>query len=95
MLKKVSDTFAQLGWTWEPRRAEILNACSARCQHPVLVPSDLSVKEATDLATALGAIVRRESEDHYLVALSDAVDGWEHSWEEADPAGYELYKASS
>ena len=89
---KVSTAFATLGWTGQTNKAEILNACTAFCQRLIVIASDLSNKEATALAARLGGLARREDEDHYLVALSDAIDGWEHDWEEADPAGYEAYK---
>ena len=89
---KVSDAFAALGWVIPASKQEILNACTVFCKRRIIGADRLSNKEATELAAQLGRIFRANKKDHHLIALSDAIDGWEHDWEEADPDAYERYK---
>lgn len=88
--QQVAEKFNTLGWTFGEDKDEILNALTAFTRRPILMPGNLTVKEATALATALGKIIRTTDDpEYYLVALSDAIDGWEHDWKDADPDGYE------
>lgn len=87
-LARVSEKFGQIGWTYFDNKPEILNCLTVRCRRVIHKPGDLSGKEASAVAQDLSAILR-QNDAEYLVALSDAMDGWEHDWEQADPEGYE------
>lgn len=90
-MKAVTDRFGELGWDArkEEGRLQILVACTMWCRRHIGSAADLSGREATGLANALSKVMRTNAEDHYLVALGEAVEAWARNWEESDPDSYE------
>lgn len=89
--KVLTDAFKRLGWDPKQYRPNVLHACTMFMRRRINGVRDMTAGEMMILTDRLNKIARDNEEEHYVVAVADAVEGWRELWEREDPAGFEKY----